>query len=116
MSGVPLREYTPGPWSYVPDYDENDGDIIIGNSDESPRVVSICFKSDLQDDEQYPVLEVRANARLIAAAPDLFEALAAVDDYILQEAEYAPNTFHAALRDAAQAAIARVRGLCEASK
>ena len=59
---------TPGTWAYAPDYDENDGDIIIAN--DYSRPVAICFKSDLQDEGQYPRTEVVANSNLIAAAPD----------------------------------------------
>jgi len=60
---------TPGDWAYAPDYDENDGDIIIAN--DYSRPVAIAFKSDLQDEEQYPRAEVMANANLIAVAPAL---------------------------------------------
>lgn len=66
-------KFTPGPWVYAPDYDENDGDIIINRDYEFP--VAICFKSDLRDEIQYDPEEVRANANLIAAAPDLYAAL-----------------------------------------
>jgi len=113
-------KHTPAPWVFAPDYDENDGDIIIGGTyDETdgktlipdgPRVVAICFKSDLQDEEQYPTEEVRANAHLIAAAPELYIALLAIEEYILQEAGYGERTFNRALQNAALAALAKARG------
>ena len=61
--------HTPGPWA------ANDDGLVLGNLDnyegEAPLVCS-CGESD--DFNMEPSLQL-ANARLIAAAPDLLEAL-----------------------------------------
>lgn len=48
-----------------------------------------------------------ANARLIAAAPDLYEALVGLLDYDEQDEDCAPTPGHIAARDAARAALAK---------
>lgn len=60
-----MSEHTPGPWSVEP-YDKYQKDIIIIE----PR----CSVDNDDVDHE----EAEANARLIAAAPDLLEALQAV--------------------------------------
>jgi len=83
-----MSEHTPGPWII----DSDDGDII--------EVVSgDYFIADVHRLE--PKDEWRANARLIAAAPELLEALEELVDLY----EYEDNVS----RDA-RAAIAKARG------
>lgn len=88
--------HTPGPWEYDGDYifaAAIGGYIADPNTDDmtSGRYVA---KRDAQ-------VQIEANARLIAAAPDLLAALQGV----LRVADRATDEF-----DAARAAIARATG------
>ena len=71
--------FTPGPWSIVP-YGE--GSSLVIHSDGDNRV---CFMATASSDRLSSHAAIRANAHLIAAAPQMFEALTAVkgvlDDY-----------------------------------
>lgn len=94
MSGV---KHTPGPFAIFPERDR----LWLWVMDElgTKRVARVVLYDGLED-------EMEANARLIAAAPDLLEALAVlVTDcsQIWSEAEFP------ALKQA-RAAIARARG------
>lgn len=44
------------------------------------------------------------------ASPDLYIALLAIEEYILQAGEYAPNTFNRVLQDVALEALSLSRG------
>jgi hypothetical protein len=65
--------HTPGPWELVPESDDHEGSLFVVSEYEvkngcaSAHWIAEC---DLQEDEG----QNRANARLIAAAPDLLEA------------------------------------------
>lgn len=90
-------KHTPGPW------DENNGRVFRGNSG------SICILTD-----QHSFVEYRANARLIAAAPELLEALEYI--YLLLQDDYdgdALKRLTAELSDTARAAIAKATGETE---
>ena len=63
------ESFTPGPWSIVP---YGDGSSLVIHSDEDNRV---CFMATASSDRPSSHASIRANARLIAAAPELFEAL-----------------------------------------
>ncbi len=76
-----MRKHTPGPWSVI----DGNKDVIAGNKEDfcpiqgcgccgSPWVSDAKF-SDTSD-------EAKANARLIAAAPDLLEALKIAASYM----------------------------------
>lgn len=56
------RTHTPGPWRI----DQNHGHYVV--CDHAPLVVAVCGSSLTQETRE-------TNARLIAAAPDMFEAL-----------------------------------------
>lgn len=71
---------SPAPWEYAPDYDENEGDIILSNAGQP---IAIVFKSDLEDKEQYPREQVVGNAKLIAAAPYFLKTLQLIRQYTL---------------------------------
>jgi len=58
-------KWTPGPWRY----DVQDGEVN-GRPDASVLVTDLDVSSSVDDDD-----ERDANGRLIAAAPDLYEAL-----------------------------------------
>lgn len=83
-------KHTPGPW-------RKSGVIIKGANGEA-----VCFLSQRNDDHRKPDGELEANARLIAAAPKLLEAL-----------EVIVAAFDGDIADAlkaAQAAIAEAKG------
>jgi len=90
--------YTPGPWKAfdnagpkMQSYSQSSGVVNPG----STQIICGCFK-DIGGVEV-----ASANARLIAAAPELLEAL----EGVLQVADRATVEF-----DAARAAIAKARG------
>lgn len=60
-------KFTPAPWSIVP---YGDGSSLVIHSDEDNRV---CFMATASSDRPSSHASIRANARLIAAAPELFE-------------------------------------------
>jgi hypothetical protein len=63
--------HTPGPWYYRPD-----GIVVEGqNAQGYNYAIAKCGESYLMTDD-----EARANARLIAAAPDLLAALTALEN------------------------------------
>jgi hypothetical protein len=62
-------KFTPGPWS-IERY--GDGSSLVIHSDEDNRV---CFMATASSDRPTSHAAIRANARLIAAAPALYEAL-----------------------------------------
>ena len=67
-----VSAFTPGPWT-VEHY--GDGDSLVLHSDGNTRV---CFMATPGSSPRvFPTIE--ANARLIAAAPDLYEALTAME-------------------------------------
>ena len=92
-----MSAHTPGPWRAVPNA-PGISDTVI----DSGRMVVADVISRKSTDE------LRANARLIAAAPDLLEALRALVD--LQEANEASETKALDFWDHARAAIAKATG------
>ena len=58
--------FTPGPWTNAPDYDEIDSAVVM-TADYEKRIADCGFCT---------VEEDNANADLIAAAPDMYDALA----------------------------------------
>lgn len=74
-----MSKHTPGPWRT----DENDHDAPYQNiriEAEKNRTVCIVWVDDAPDHAFNA--EQEANARLIAAAPDLLDALKAASNYI----------------------------------
>jgi hypothetical protein len=64
--------HTPGRWHIVP---YGDGSSLVIHSDEQNRV---CFMATASSDRPTSHASIRANARLIAAAPALYDALKAI--------------------------------------
>lgn len=62
-----MSAHTPGPWAYRP---SNDGHFIAGAGENSGYLAEVRQCRSKQD--------IRADARLIAAAPDLLAALKAI--------------------------------------
>lgn len=81
--------FTVGQWEL---WEANDKTYII---DEGGDTIAVMGQACRLDEE-------RANARLIAAAPELYEALKALVE--------SPNAKQNAMRDAARAALAKVEG------
>jgi hypothetical protein len=92
------RLYTPSPWLQT-----RRGYVSGRSGDELLAGIAIS----LRDGE-----EELANFRLIGAAPDLYEALVAVEYYLLRDmrATLAKDSFELALIENARAAIKKVRG------
>ena len=96
-------QHTPGPWILTTEPTEVEG-VNVHFSIDSHTHISICggqsqehMKDAIYEDE------CRANARLIAAAPELLEALKELVEYM------AAAGFDVSL-DAARAAIAKATG------
>lgn len=64
-----MSKHTPGPWHVVEEMDD-DGDVLYSIEADNVPVADIYRKA-----------EHEANARLIAAAPELLEALMSILDY-----------------------------------
>lgn len=62
-----MSAHTPGPWAYRP---SNDGHFIAGAGENSGYLAEVRQCRSKQD--------IRADARLIAAAPELLESLQSV--------------------------------------
>lgn len=91
-----MAEHTPGPWLY-------DGCVQIVEA-ERPHM-RICFLPS--DHDEYA--SSKANARLIAAAPDLLEALIAISDQLERIGDTRPHKDGQFIDDA-RAAIAKATG------
>jgi hypothetical protein len=71
-----MSKHSPGPWAI--EYDEVDEDWRIVSEPRNGYVAAISYYEHDEDDtpeDLATVEEVKANASLIAAAPDLLEAL-----------------------------------------
>lgn len=86
-------QHTPGPWHHGL---HHHGHLAV--QAENGRLVTLCG-AIARDDAQ---LENHANARLIAAAPDLLAALQKIDANAAESVEW--------IRRAAREAIARAQG------
>lgn len=89
------EKHTPGPWMRTPD-DANPGYWFIGTADDPHAVVGLDGEMSEPD------------ARLIAAAPDLLEALEGVEPYLEEDPDYTDD-YNERVR-AVRAAIAKARG------
>lgn len=95
-----LQKHTPGPWEACErgDYEDFDGNsnVILGDD----RRIAVVQNNGSE--------EAEANAYLVAAAPDLLEALAS----LLRKVECG-SALHCSLCDQARAAIAKAKGQVE---
>jgi len=101
---MPETKWTPGPWLAEPADMFGDHNIVLSDGEDRRAVAAVV--SNMRDPS-----EVAANARLIAAAPDMLEALVFITD------ENAPYSATQAWRDRIVeartkvcAAIAKARG------
>jgi hypothetical protein len=104
-AGIPCA-FTPGPWGLV---SHNYGyDLVAQGS--APKgyggwLVELHSGERPTDGPEFREL-FEANARLISAAPDMFEALESVDDMFSNPGRINKNT----VRDNVRAALAKARG------
>lgn len=116
MSGKNDTKHTPGPW-HCDDVHPDSGSIMIGSAKD--WVCVMCHKPDdyaaERGDDEENERQTLSNARLIAAAPELLEALknlvAAYDSAIHDE--YDGTEMLSCLlgeADSARAAIAKAEG------
>lgn len=107
------QQHTPGPWK-VTDMDQHPG---IETHDESVSIVIFGCRKGL-DANPYDDSGVRgktrkqaiANAHLIAASPDLLEALEAYVEALLDGPENLTSRRNDELEEKARAAIAKAKG------
>ena len=92
--------FTPGPWAIVP---YGDGDSLVIHSDHASRVCFLAMPGNLGSFDR-----IKANARLISAAPDLYEELNSLIAYAQSVASLCD--VHYAHIDKALAALAKAEG------
>jgi hypothetical protein len=73
-------KHTPGPWRMIPSK-SNPAFNVIGTHLGCKYKIARCPYTILTDGTPYDEKEAEANAQLIAAAPELFEALEALVEY-----------------------------------
>lgn len=104
-----MSKHTPGPWSVPHSADEESGCSCGYVFSESQRgfgaVATVPFGGE---DENYPL--AKANAKLIAAAPDLLEALQPFLDFADRELDLHGDVIPESIIEAARAAIAKAKG------
>lgn len=94
-------KYTPGPWYVTPDYD---GKLAVNNHTEFPSEFPIAAVGG-------PLTDKEANANLIAAAPELLEALENLRSYFEYQKEHGSDAhpINPAYLDQAGAVIKKAR-------
>ncbi len=101
-----ITKHTPGPW-YVMPIEKTDVTWVLARGEDS-------FRGENGDPEQAPLAELDsrkaatpANARLIAAAPELLQVVSMLLDAIEDARSYAPVYPDSLLADFARAAAAK---------
>lgn len=78
------EKHTPGPWSA--EFDADDPELPINIEKDGGAIACVYNLDDfpcvLKEDESRVSAEAKANANLIAAAPELLEALTRVRDWL----------------------------------
>lgn len=101
-----MSKHTPGPWQWSDAFtDENNQPVwtLIGTGDGLYGILTCAQDSAPQD------LNDEANARLIAAAPELLYVAELVDD-VSDRIDHDPDSAFGQLVAAARAAIAKATG------
>lgn len=111
-----MSKHTPGPWRlghFTCDDHPCDCRYIFGNDDRMGAVAEV-FATDGTEgvmSDNPPPEEVKANMRLIAAAPDMLEALRYVETRCVSEAAYPHASIEdRKMRDLVVAAILKAEG------
>lgn len=102
-----MSEYTKGPWFYRPDSSSNEsghpaGDFMVGDCSDRPDNVAVCTGV--------------GDAALIAAAPDLLEALVALVGYTSEANKGVSILDRDDLWEAAASAIAKATAHQQANR
>lgn len=118
-SNTMKTEHTAGPWSVATDEDWDGATVYAGKSYPAhARVVAVCEGSDIPGQwGECRTEEAKANARLIASAPDLMAALegcitsegAACFGDMKNHPEWMQRRLYA-ISDIARAAITKAKG------
>jgi|688.fasta_scaffold00370_84 hypothetical protein len=108
-------KHTPGPWFVLPlsttmgAEAREPGSFSIGTSEDAGKANILCSR--------FPWLEcadeMRANARLIAAAPELLKALRAIDDAFVDDSHVDADTPTGRAIIAARAAVSKAEGFAK---
>jgi len=112
-------KFTPGPWKIVKEGHEGE---IISIRDKHRNWIGECNYALVGDESMYghPIIterEALANARLIAAAPEMYEALEKIMEIELAIAqEYPVYADDSTIYAIAENAIRKARGESEESK
>ena len=69
------QNHTPGPWILVLDNHPNHRSIYVRTDSHGGNIAKVVATRDSSNDATWSQSRVEANARLIAAAPDLLAAL-----------------------------------------
>lgn len=105
-----MADHTPGPWTVAEEESVEKGAVTFRLVDASGRYLCyLCEGSDdpdLQKRGWLPIVKARANAHLIAAAPDLLAALHEADDFL---AAYFENLSASDIDDDANEVLNAVR-------
>jgi hypothetical protein len=96
-----MSAHTPGPWTIGVPNNKTECDIGIHGGDESPYIIA-DLQTDGYDDETQD-----ANARLIAAAPELLSSLREVMGWYIEGGHAVPRIYI----ERANAAIAKAEGV-----
>lgn len=115
---MPELKHTPGPWLVDHIFDEESFDIVLGYEvpqKGNPIIVATVFADD--DTQPSPHIDRRqadANARLIAAGPEMLEALINVEKCLRGEGalfgQESPGLHGELLRKIVYPAIAKATG------
>lgn len=110
------RKFTPGPWA-LGQLRDNDGNVPIKTmrprADESVRVAMVDRCAPCKRGQGWKLeidTERDANARLIAAAPEMYEALANASKMLRAAAQATEDEDYAAAADEAEDVLAKSRG------
>jgi hypothetical protein len=105
-----MTQHTPGPWKMDAMRDGAGHNMITVDQDIKGPYREICRSYDIEPDD---LEETKANARLIAAAPEMLDALKAMREALLLWKEFAPlawDTADVIAIDKANKAINKAEG------
>lgn len=71
-----MSKHTPGPWKIIPGFSKMK--VYGGEKHQGHFCIADCHQFDIANDQDAATIEKEANARLIAAAPQMLDALEAL--------------------------------------